>query len=111
MRKGKDETGSDEVLNEAAARRDGLDSWIDAVAPDPDATPDVHVLWGFVGTSALDDHTRLYLDPRAQYAVDIHQKEIVHRAPLGNSFPLGGSILWITGHGWRTAKYRAPQGR
>lgn len=74
-------------------------SFVDQLIEDPSNIPDMILLNGFEGRSALDGYTRLYLNAVLNEYYEIPQDAVLHAVP-GNASPanpLATSYLWVKG--------------
>ena len=72
----------------------GVKKSITAIVTDPSAPPEVRILRGFVGASATEKHTRLYMTPVLSHWWDIPDEAILQRLPVdGDEF--GAELLWV----------------
>lgn len=71
--------------------------FVEVLAADPANIPDVVLLNGFVGNSALEGYTRLYLNAVLNEYYEIPSEAILHTATASASAnnPLETSYVWI----------------
>lgn len=72
-------------------------SFVEVLADDPNAVPDVILLNGFTGKSAMEGYTRLYLNAVLNEFYEIPSDAILHTASATTAAdnPLETSYLWI----------------
>lgn len=72
------------------------DDFVGRIVQDPNETPRVTLLSGYLGSSSEEGHVRLYLDEELSRYVEIPEKAILHAQELSpEQSPLGGSLVWI----------------
>jgi hypothetical protein len=78
----------------SAANRPQLsqDALVAVLAPDPGSLPDVTVLHGYLGKSAVKGAWRLYLTPALDAYVEIPEDKILHHRRLSED---QGTIVWV----------------
>jgi hypothetical protein len=71
--------------------------FVEVLAADPANIPDVVLLNGFVGNSALEGYTRLYLNAVLNEYYEIPSEAILHTASASSSSnnPLETAYVWI----------------
>ncbi len=70
--------------------------FVEVLAADPANIPDVVLLNGFVGNSALEGYTRLYLNAVLNEYYEIPSEAILHTAAAASSNnPLETAYVWI----------------
>lgn len=71
--------------------------FVEVLAADPANIPEVVLLNGFVGNSALENYTRLYLNAVLNEYYEIPTEAILHTAPAtaGANNPLETAYLWV----------------
>ncbi len=72
-------------------------SFVEVLADDPNAVPDVILLNGFAAKSAMEGYTRLYLNAVLNEYYEIPSDAILHTASAATAAdnPLETSYLWI----------------
>lgn len=72
------------------------DDFVSKICKDPNNPPNALMLFGYVGRSSEEDHTRLYFDPELRNYIEIKDEDILHQQPLPKEAShLGGSYFWI----------------
>ncbi len=81
---------------EEPVRNDEAGGFIARLAPDPAHLPDVVVLAGYPGASALEGHTRLYFTAELADYYEIPTDTILHTENATNfPGPAGAAYLWV----------------
>lgn len=75
------------------------DSFVDHLIDDPSNIPDMILLNGFEGKSALEGYTRLYLNAVLNEYYEIPQDAVLHSvaANASSAHPLTTTYLWLKG--------------
>ena len=72
------------------------DDFVARLVKDPNETPELLLLRGYLGASSEDGHVRLYLDEELSHYLEIPRQTIRHARELPpEQSPLGGSLVWI----------------
>lgn len=61
---------------------------------DPANPPRTRLLRGYLGASAREEHTRIYLDLELRSWIDVPTDDVLHTQPAGAG-PLAGALVWI----------------
>ena len=72
------------------------DALVEKLVVDPSKTPEVKVLFGFLGRSPEAGTWRLYLTPQLDSYVEFSAEDMVHTQQLAAAqSPLGGTAVWL----------------
>jgi hypothetical protein len=69
--------------------------FIAEVIPNPSDPEDTVLLFGYIGASNKEDHSRVWTDLRLQNHIDVPDDDIIHAEPVRRDDPLAGIYVWV----------------